>query len=148
MRQAKGAKMYMKFDGGRPMPDYMCDNITNLATDFDHFIKLHAAGKDAVSIGRPFRFAVNMYSMKHIGTVEFRLFRSTMNRKHIESCFKFVQDFLDAALNDGPPVDELLLNGDYVFPPMIWDIEQFQGWIDTRYDKERGKKVRAYVPVE
>ena len=45
MNKAKGATNYLKFDGGRPMPDYMCDNIINTAVDFDHFIKLHAAGK-------------------------------------------------------------------------------------------------------
>ncbi|NDE30126.1 MAG: hypothetical protein EB076_08680, partial [Flavobacteriia bacterium] len=45
MKSCDGAKMYLKYDGGRLMPDYMCDNIINLATDFDHFIKLHAAGK-------------------------------------------------------------------------------------------------------
>lgn len=144
MKKAKGSKMYMKFDGGRPMPNYMSDNIINLATDFDHFIKLHAAGKDAVSMGRPFRFAINMYSMKHIGTVEFRLFRSTLNKIQIESCFRFVRDFMDAALNNGSPVDKLLIENNYTFPPMIWDINQFQGWIDTKYDKERGKKVRRF----
>jgi hypothetical protein len=148
MKLAKNAKMYMKFDGGRPMPDYMCNNIINLATDFDHFIKLHAAGKDGVSMGRPFRYAVNMYSMKHIGTVEFRLFRSTLDKKQIESCFRFVNDFMDAALNDGPDVLELIMENDYKFPPMIWDLNQFLGWIDTKYDKERGKKAREYLEVE
>ena len=83
MKGAKGAKMYLKFDGGRPMPDYMSDNIINLAKDFDHFIKLHAAGKDGVSMGRPFRFAINMYALKHIDTVEFRLFRGTLDRKSV-----------------------------------------------------------------
>jgi hypothetical protein len=148
MKLAKGAKMYMKFDGGRPMPDYMCNNIINLTTDFDHFVKLHAAGKDGVSMGRPFRYAINMYSMKHIGTVEFRLFRSTMNRVQIESCFRFVNDFMDAALNDGPDVLELIMENNYEFPPMIWDLNQFLGWIDTKYDKERGKKAREYLEVE
>ena len=147
MKGAKGSKMYLKFDGGRPMPDYMSDNILNLATDFDSFIKLHAAGKDGVSMGRPFRFAINMYALKHIDTVEFRLFRGTLDKTELESCFRFVEDFLDAALNDGPSADELFSTNKYKFPPMQWDLAQFIGWNETKHPEERGKKVRTYVEV-
>lgn len=147
MKGAKGAKMYLKFDGGRAMPDYMSDNIINLATDFDSFIKMHAAGKDGVSMGRPFRYAINMYALKHIDTIEFRLFRGTMNREELESCFRFVQDFLDAALNGGLSVNELISANDYKFPPMQWDLAQFIGWNNTKHDESRGKKVRTFVEV-
>lgn len=147
LKKAKNAKMYLKFDGGRPMPNYMCDNIINTAKDFDHFIKLHAAGKDGVSMGRPFRYAINTYSMKHIGTIEFRLFRSTLKREEIESCFRFVSDFIDAALNNGPPIDEIVASNNYTFPEMRWDLDQFNGWNDTKYDKSRGKKDRKFVDL-
>lgn len=147
MKGAKGAKMYLKFDGGRPMPDYMSDNIINKATDFDSFIKMHAAGKDGVSMGRPFRFAINMYALKHIDTVEFRLFRGTMDRTELESCFRFVEDFLDAALNDGPTVAELISEKNYKFPPMQWDLLQFIGWEKTKHPEDRGEKVRTLVEV-
>ena len=147
MKGAKGAKMYLKFDGGRPMPDYMSDNIINKATDFDSFIKMHAAGKDGVSMGRPFRFAINMYALKHIDTIEFRLFRGTLDRTELESCFRFVRDFLDAALNDGPTVNELIDQNKYKFPPMIWDLNQFIGWNNTKHPEDRGEKVRTYVEV-
>ena len=147
MKGTKGAKMYLKFDGGRPMPDYMSDNIINKATDFDSFIKMHAAGKDGVSMGRPFRFAINMYALKHIDTIEFRLFRGTLDRTELESCFRFVRDFLDAALNDGPTVNELIDHNKYKFPPMIWDLNQFIGWNNTKHPEDRGEKVRTYVEV-
>ena len=147
MRGAKGAKMYLKFDGGRPIPDYMTDNIINLATDFDSFIKMHAAGKDGVSMGRPFRFAINMYALKHIDTIEFRLFRGSLERNEIESCFRFVQDFLHAALNDGPSVADLISENNYSFPPMIWSLPQFIGWEKTKHPEDRGEKVRTYVEV-
>ncbi len=147
MKQVKGAKMYLKFDGGRPMPDYMCDNIINLATDFDHFIKLHAAGKDGVSMGRPFRYAINTYSMKHIGTIEFRLFRATLDREELSSCFRFVEDFIDAALNDGPTVYDMVAEGRYKFPPMIWSLEQFKGWEKTKHAEDRGEKKREFIEV-
>lgn len=147
MKGAKGSKMYLKFDGGRPMPDYMSDNILNLATDFDSFIKMHAAGKDGVSMGRPFRFAINMYALKHIDTVEFRLFRGTLDKEELESCFRFVEDFLDAALNDGPNVNDLISTNKYKFPPMQWDLAQFIGWNNTKHPETRGKKERTYVEV-
>jgi hypothetical protein len=147
MKNVKGSKMYLKLDGGRPLPDYMSDNIINLATDFPSFVKMHAAGKDGVSIGRPFRYAINMYALKHIDTVEFRLFRGTLDRTQVESCFRFVRDFLDAALNDDRNVFELISNNNYNFPPMIWDYNQFIGWKKTKHSEGRGKKVRTYVEV-
>ena len=147
MKGAPGSKMYLKFDGGRAIPEYMTDNILNLATDFGSFIKMHCAGKDGVSMGRPFRYAINMYSLKHIGTVEFRLFRGTLDPDELSSCFRFVRDFLDAALNDGPSVHELITENNYKFPPMIWDLNQMIGWKKTKYSEARGKKVRNYVEV-
>ena len=143
----KGAKAYLKQDGGRQMPGYMIDNILNLTQSFDHFIKLHAAGKDGVSIGRPFRYAINTYCMKHTGTVEFRCFRSTTKRQEIESQFAFVEKFIDAALNEGPSVKEILEANDYQFPPYVWNRQHWDAWANTKWDKSRGKKVRNYYEV-
>jgi len=146
MKSCKGAKMYLKFDGGRAMPDYMCDNIINLATDFDHFIKLHAAGKDGVSMGRPFRYAINTYCMKHTGTIEFRCFRSTTKREEMVDQFRFAERFIEAALNDGPSVKEIL-DDSYTFPPFIWNLNEYVGWEKTKYSKERGNKKREFHEV-
>jgi hypothetical protein len=147
MKGSKGAKMYLKYDGGREMPEYMCDNIINLVTDFEHFIKLHAAGKDGVSMGRPFRYAINTYCMKHTGTIEFRCFRSSTKRDEIESQFRFAEKFIDAALNDGPSVKEILTADNYKFPPFVWDLNEYVGWEKTKWDKERGNKQREYLAV-
>lgn len=147
MKLLKGAKMYLKLDGGREMPDYMCENIMNLTTDFDHFIKLHAAGKDGVSMGRPFRYAINTYCMKHTGTIEFRCFRSTTDRKQIEDQFKFAVAFIDAALNDGPSVEQILDEYDYDFPPFVWNPGEYKGWVNSKYDKSRGNKKREFHEV-
>ena len=147
MKSCKGAKMYLKYDGGREMPEYMCDNIVNLATDFEHFIKLHAAGKDGVSMGRPFRYAINTYCMKHTGTIEFRCFRSTTKREEMEAQFRFAEKFIEAALNDGPSVKEILAADNYKFPPFVWDLNEYVGWEKTKWDKERGNKQREYLAV-
>lgn len=142
-----GAKMYLKYDGGREMPDYMCDNIVNLATDFNHFIKLHAAGKDGVSMGRPFRHAINTYCMKHTGTIEFRCFRSSIKKEEIDSQFRFAKLFIEAALNDGPSVVEILANNEFKFPPFVWDLNEYVGWKKTKWAKERGEKKREFYEV-
>ena len=148
MKDTKTARTYLKWDGGRPMPDWMCDNIINLATDFDHFIKLHAAGKDGVSMGRPFRHAINTYCMKHTGTIEFRCFRSSIDTDvEIPNCFKFATAFIDAALNDGPSVEEILNAGDYKFPPLVYDHDLYVGWEETKYPKERGEKKREFHAI-
>jgi hypothetical protein len=143
----KGAKTYLKHDGGRQMPAYMIENICNLATDFDHFIKLHAAGRDGISMGRPFRYAINTYCLKHTGTIEFRCFRSTTERQEIESQFAFAEAFIDAALNGGCSVQEIFEKGNYAFPPYQWNREHWDAWASTKWDKSRGKKVRNYYEV-
>jgi len=147
MKKCKGATNYLKLDGGRLMPDYMSDNIINLATDFDHFIKLHAAGKDGVSMGRPFRYAINTYCLKHTGTIEFRCLRSSTDRQEIEDSFRFAEMFIDAALNDGPSVVQIMNQNEFKFPPFIWNMNDYNSWVETKYDKSRGEKVREYIAV-
>ena len=90
--------------------------------------------------------------MKHTGTIEFRCFRSTTKREEVESQFRFARDFIDAALNDGPSVAELLFINDYTFPPFVWNLREYAGWLETKYVKERGiqgrgTKVRTYNEV-
>ena len=143
----KNAKPYLKLDGGRLMPDYMSKNIIEKAEDFDSFIKMHAAGKDGVSMGRPFRYAINMYCMKHTGTIEFRCFRSTTDTAELIGQFQFVNHFMDAALNNGPDVPELFEKYWFTFPKFIWNANEYSGWINTKWPKERGPKQRAFYPV-
>ena len=118
-----------------------------MATDFNHFIKLHAAGKDGISMGRPFRYAINTYCMKHTGTIEFRCFRSTTKREELESQFIFAEAFIDAALNGGDSVEDILDKYELKFPPFIWNANEYSGWVDTKYDKERGEKKREFHEV-
>ena len=86
--------------------------------------------------------------MKHTGTVEFRCFRSSVNRREIEDQFRFVEAFIDAALNDGPPVETILKENNYQFPPYVWNKEHWNAWALTKWDKSRGKKVRNYYEVQ
>ncbi len=62
----------------------------------------------------------------------------------LESQFRFVEKFIDAALNDGPSVKEILAGDNFRFPPFIWNVNEYLGWIQTKYPKERGEKKREF----
>jgi hypothetical protein len=147
MNLVPGCRAYFKYDGGRLMPQFMVDNILRYATDFDSFIRLQCCGKDARSMGRPFRYAINTYSLKHIDTIEFRCFRSSLDLMELRSCFNFVSEFLYAALNTGEPIANILKRGKYNFPKFRFSLAECQGWKKTRWDKSRGKKQRVYIPI-
>jgi len=146
MKETKTARTYLKWDCGRPLPDWMCDNIINLAKDFKDFCRLQCCGKDGESMGRPFRRAINVYNMKHIGTIEFRCFRATMKKEELESAFKFVERFMDAALNTGKPVDIILSEDEFKFAPFEYNHEHYLAWENTKYKPGRGEKIRTYIP--
>jgi hypothetical protein len=143
---AKLGAGYLKLDCGRLMPDWMGENIINMANSFDDFIRIQCCGKDGVSRGRPFRYAINTYCLKHTQTIEFRLFRSSLDLLELSDCFRFVEQFMLAALNDGPSVDELLRVG-YKFPPFRYSLPEVEGWLKTKWDKSRGEKKREFIPV-
>lgn len=147
MKGLKGAKAFMKLDGARLMPDWMADNIINMAENFDDFIRLQCCGKDGVSRGRPFRYGINTYCMKHIETIEFRCFRPTVDIDEFESCFRFCEEFMYNALNGGKSVREIIEDGDYEFPPFQWDPAAYKGWMETKWPKERGTKERVFYEV-
>ena len=65
-------------------------------------------------------------------------------RNELESQFRFVEKFIDAALNDGPSVKEILAEDPFRFPPFIWNVNEYLGWVQTKYPKERGEKKREF----
>lgn len=146
MDQCPAAKTYLKLDGGRLFPDWRLENMVKHTTDFQSFIKLHYAGKDAVSLGRPIRTAINTYCLKHVKTVEFRCFRGSFERVHLESCFRAIELFMTAALNGGPSWRELYASEKFEFPPMTFDLELAKGWVATKYKAEdtSGKNRKYY----
>mgnify|MGYP003634229223 FL=1 len=147
MQGLKNCTAYLKLDGGRRIPEYMSSNIISLSKNFDDFIKHHCTGKDGVSMGRPFRYAINTYCLKHTKTVEFRCFRSTINRKQLEDKFKFVEEFMHNALHGNKKVWMILRDYEYDFPQLNYNRKEYQGWINTKWDKSRGEKKREYVKI-
>lgn len=150
MKGSPTAISYLKYGGGTQMPEWMCDNILQKATNFGDFIGLQCRGKAgdlSVRPNMPLRYAINTYCLKHIDTVEFRVFRATLDREELESCYRFVELFMDSALNGGPPVKEILDAGDWKFPKLVWERELYTAWETNKYPKSRGKKVRKLVEL-
>lgn len=147
MRKTKTARTYLKWDMGRTMPDWMANNIIRLAGDFDSFIVLQQCGKDGVSKGRPFRYCVNTYCLKHTETIEFRCFRATLDIGLMANCFNFVKAFMEAAFSNGLTVQQIISSNKYVFPPFEYNHEEYLGWESTKWEKSRGKKIRTYIPI-
>jgi hypothetical protein len=135
MSKAKTAKTYLKHDGGRIMPDWLANNLATVPVDFEDWLRVHCCGKDAKTMSRPFRYGIHTYALKNSNTIEFRCFRSSVDRREIEDCFKFATEWVDAALNNGPDVLEILSNYDYKFPPFEYDHEMYMGWEKTKHKR-------------
>jgi hypothetical protein len=133
MEKTKTAKTYLKHDGGRIAPDWLLDNLATLPVDFDDWVRIHCCGKDAKVRSRPFRYGIHTYALKNSKTVEFRCFRSTTKREELEDCFDFCTQFMAAALNGGPNVDEILASREWHFPPFEYDHEMYVGWENSKY---------------
>lgn len=135
MKNTKKAKAYLAYDGGRIAPDWLLNNLATIPTDFEDWIRVHCCGMDGVTRSRPFRYGIHTYALKNSKTIEFRCFRSTTDRRELEDCFKFATAFMDAALNDGPDVDEIFAAYDYKFPPFVYDHEMYVSWEKTKYEQ-------------
>jgi hypothetical protein len=135
MTQTKTAKTYLKHDGGRIAPNWLLENLATVPVDFEDWLRVHCCGKDAKIQSRPFRYGIHTYALKNSKTVEFRCFRSSIDRREIEDSFRFATAFMDAALNNGPDVQEILFSYDYKFPPFTYDHELYMGWEKTKYER-------------
>lgn len=146
-KEIKKSKSILKYTGGRRTPSYIVENILDKAVDFQSFIKMHYAGKDGISTGRPIRFAINTYNLKHIKTIEFRFFRGCINPNELKDCLKFIELFVQHSLTDGKSVKDILSENNFTFPEYINNKEAVLGWLNTKYDNSRGKKVRRYIQL-
>lgn len=144
------AKRYFKFDGGRRIPEYIFNNIETSAGDLSDVIDMFCLSKDMKSRGRPFRFGFNFYAMKHIGTIEFRMFRGTTDAEEFGACLGMCKLFLDAALNEGPDFKEILedMPWNKNVPKMQWNKELWDGLQNTKHPEGRGKKDRRFENVD
>lgn len=149
MKLTKTARTYLKWDGGRPMPPWMGANIIERAKTFDDFIRIQCCGKDGVSMGRPLRYAINTYCLKHTDTIEFRLFRCSLDPTEIYDSIRLVRDVTQVMLaGTSESIGWILKTGHYSLPRFFYDHESYLGWEKTKWSKERGKKERHYYDID
>lgn len=144
----KIARTYLKWDGGKPLPEWMGQNILDHAENFDDFIRIQCCGKDGKSQGRPFRYAINMYCLKHTDTIEFRLFRASLDYEEILGSIRLARDIVIQALEGKGDITALLSKNNYTLPPFWYDQNACMGWETTRWGKDRGKKERRLIELD
>jgi hypothetical protein len=127
------------------------------ADTVEQFLAAHApcgkGGKPAW--GLTTRAGINLLQLKETDTIEFRHFTNTLSAKELSSCFLWVKNFVEGALDDSP-VEQLIAACPGPFP-------QFQpynhameiGYQFTNFDKhsrkiatERISNLRRVVDIE
>ena len=85
------------------------------------------------------RTAVNMFNLTKGNTIEFRIFRASLNPLEIWSTLKITEAFVYEALKGekGKPFKELLLEGKYQFPKLNFNEFLAESWVSTRHSKGR-----------
>jgi len=137
-------KRYLKFDGGRPLPEWFKNNAVEHTNSMDDFLEAISWGIKKEPI-RFQRYHINLHALKNSKTIEFRCFRGTLDKQEYLDMFAFVQEFILNALNGGDSVQTILSKKDYKFPEMRFDENQAIGWQETKYDSNRcGNKNREF----
>lgn len=85
------------------------------------------------------RTTVNVFNATKGSTIEFRVFRSSINPLEIYSCLKFAERVTLEMLKgeEGTPVKDLLSLYNFHFPKLNFDEELAKGWQDSRHSKGR-----------
>lgn len=85
------------------------------------------------------RTTVNVFNATKGSTIEFRVFRASINPVEIYSCLKFAEVVTKEMLKgtEGVPVKELLQIYNFHFPKLNFDVDLAFGWQQTRQTKGR-----------
>ena len=85
------------------------------------------------------RTAVNMFNLTKGNTIEFRVFRASLNPVEIWSCLTFTEAVVHEALlgEKGLSVPELIQTHRYQFPRLNFDEKLAQSWVESRHRKGR-----------
>ena len=85
------------------------------------------------------RTAVNMFNLTKGNTIEFRIFRASLNPVEIWSTLLFTREVVYEAYKgeEGTSVSELLKTFQFQFPKLNFDLELASNWVGTRMNKGR-----------
>ena len=85
------------------------------------------------------RTCLNLFNLTKGETVEFRIFRASINPVEIYSSLMFAKRYVEEALKgtEGKPVVDILTEGNFKFAPLNFDEDLAEGWQNTRQTKGR-----------
>lgn len=100
-----------------------------------------------VSLWNSHRTAFNLFNLTKGETVEFRIFRASINPVEIYSSLFFAKRYVEEALKgeNGKPVLEILKEGNFKFPKLNFDEDLARGWQETRSTKGRCGCFKHYM---
>lgn len=153
-------KKYLIIGDGKHISPRLYDSITfaeNMNDVFQSLEQINCEDWDCISnvyyeTPNSHRTAVNMYNLLKGDTIEFRIFRASLNPYEIYSCLKFVEAVVHEAVRgkSGKSVKQLLEERRYDFPKLNYDYELAKSWSETRQTKGRCgpfKKSFSSAPV-
>lgn len=93
------------------------------------------------------RTTVNLFNLTKANTIEFRVFRASINPAEIYSTLLFSKRYVEEALkgSEGKPVSDILQEGLFRFPRLNFNSNLAQGWQNTRLEKNRSACLKHYT---
>jgi hypothetical protein len=147
------AYRYMRNDGGKRLSANFKKPVNDAKTveEFARAIVPHAKESGNILWARAGRQGINLHSLRHTGTVEFRCMKASDNIDEIEGQLLFVEDFMERVVNDQsdytmtemqkfkkPPIDP-----DGLFAQERWK-NGLNLWWNTREERKKaGVKKRV-----
>ena len=77
------------------------------------------------------RCAINLKLLLFMETIEFRCFRSTLNKEELSSCFKICEQFINTCRHN-VKFEQILKENIYKFPHLNYDHQLFESWVATK----------------
>lgn len=155
----KSAYRYLRNDGGKKLSANFKEPVANAKTidEFQRAIVPHAKDSGNILWARAGRQGINLHSLRHTGTIEFRCMKASVEPSEIEGQLRFVDEFVNRVLDGGADFtkEELATyRKPETDPHSYFDKPAFlvglNDWWDTRDQRKKaGEKVRVgYIEAE
>ncbi len=148
----KSGGLYLRMDGGKKISENFLPHV-EAATTADEFYRAmvpHAKESGNILWARAGRGGINLHSLRHTGTIEFRCMKASVNMLEIEDQLRFANEFAYRAMEGGPDFTQSELES-YNKPPIDphdwfqtteW-LEAQNEWWNTREERKKtGTKMR------
>ena len=148
----KNAWHYMRNDGGKRLSENFLNPVLKATTpdEFYRAIVPHAKESGNILWARAGRQGINLHSLRHTGTIEFRCMKASAEPAEILEQLRFANDFVDRAINGGDDWTEETIK-EYSAVPTDphkffwredWKLAQDDWWATREERKKSGVKSR------